>query len=106
MEFAGRLLERGASVAARDSQGATPLHLAALKQNLEVARLLLAGKAEINARMNNGKTPLGCTPHHLPSTKPAAGSGRAGEDPALTARIEQVGATEMERFLRQQGGVE
>jgi hypothetical protein len=42
----------------RDSAGATPLLLAAAKGRMEIAELLLASKAEVNATAGNGRTPL------------------------------------------------
>src|SRR5580700_6635512 len=40
-----------------DNTGSTPLHLAAFKGHKDVAELLLANKAEVNARMIAGETP-------------------------------------------------
>ena len=62
-EAARLLIDRGAKLdATRAADGMTPLHIAALKGrkpgHLEVARLLLAGGADVNARMKNGATPL------------------------------------------------
>src|ERR1700730_120652 len=42
----------------RDNTGSTPLHLAAFKGHRDVAEWLLANKADVNARMNAGATPL------------------------------------------------
>ena len=42
----------------KDNYGETPLHLAALNGHRDVAELLLASKAEVNAESNNGRTPL------------------------------------------------
>ena len=61
------LLARGAAVEARDRGGKTPLHAAAfglgdqskLEARIEVARLLLAARADVNAREpGSGFTPL------------------------------------------------
>jgi ankyrin repeat protein len=41
-----------------DKYGATPLHWAAAMGHKDVAELLLANKADVNARNNNGLTPL------------------------------------------------
>jgi len=41
-----------------DKYGATPLHVAAEKGHKEVADLLLANKAEVNAKITTGATPL------------------------------------------------
>ncbi|MGD0663330.1 MAG: ankyrin repeat domain-containing protein [Syntrophorhabdales bacterium] len=45
-------------VHSRDSNGRTPLHLAAQEGNKGIAELLLTSKADINAKDNNGWTPL------------------------------------------------
>ena len=42
----------------RNNDGVTPLHLAALNGHKDVAELLLANKAEVNAKDNHGETPL------------------------------------------------
>ncbi len=42
----------------RDNSRNTPLHLAAANGNLEAARILLERNAEVNARNDNGSTPL------------------------------------------------
>ncbi len=54
-----KLLAEGASVHATDPAfGATPLHWAARENHLDVAELLLAGGAAVNARAVSGQTPL------------------------------------------------
>jgi hypothetical protein len=42
----------------RDNNGNTPLHLAVIGGHLEVARMLLECKAEVNSRNEEGSTPL------------------------------------------------
>ncbi|KAM0347694.1 hypothetical protein ACHAPU_004709 [Fusarium lateritium] len=49
---------RIASPSTRDQQGLTPLHLAAERDHLAIAMLLLDLGAPINARANSGRTPL------------------------------------------------
>ena len=45
-------------VFSKDTNGWTPLHVAAREGYLDVAKLLLANKADVNAKINNGVTPL------------------------------------------------
>jgi ankyrin repeat protein len=53
------LLEKGAAVdAVEDSSGKTPLFQAASDGSLEIARLLVAGGANVNSRDRDGSTPL------------------------------------------------
>jgi hypothetical protein len=52
------LLSKGANVNARDENGQTPLHWAAIHGRVDVARLLLEHGADVNARDENGQTPL------------------------------------------------
>ena len=51
------LLAEGANVNAADD-GATPLHLAAVNDRKNVVELLLANKADVNAKDYEGQTPL------------------------------------------------
>lgn len=55
---AAELLEKGASVDARDAAGNTPLMLAAQAGNVFLAGLLLGHGAEVDARNNAGRTAL------------------------------------------------
>jgi ankyrin repeat protein len=48
----------GSVLSKDDKYGLTPLHLAALRGHQEVAELLLARKAEVNAKDKLGLTPL------------------------------------------------
>jgi ankyrin repeat protein len=52
------LLEDGADVNARKTDGLTALHLAARNGNMEIIKLLLAGKADIHAVAKDGGTPV------------------------------------------------
>lgn len=52
------LIEHGAQIAARDSNGQTPLHVAAVLNNLLAARLLLSSGATAMSRDSGGETPL------------------------------------------------
>ena len=47
-------------VFSKDNKGKTPLHWAALSGHKDVVELLLASKAEVNAKNNDGQTPLHC----------------------------------------------
>jgi hypothetical protein len=56
-----RLLSiRNINVNVKAVNGSTPLHDAALKGHIEIARLLLQSGAEVNVRKNGGSTPLHC----------------------------------------------
>jgi ankyrin repeat protein len=58
-EMARTLIARGANVNPRQAEnGVTPLHEAAANGSIEFAKLLLEHKADINAKTNDGKTPL------------------------------------------------
>jgi len=47
-----------------EKYGQTPLHIAAFSDHIDVAKLLIANKADVNAQANNGATPL-----HLAAAK-------------------------------------
>jgi len=57
-EFVRALLEAGAHVSDRNSEGATALWYAARFGHVDAVRLLLANGAEVDARDANGDTPL------------------------------------------------
>ena len=52
------LVNRGASLATKNGEGKTLLHLAAETVRIEVAKYLLRAGLNVNARMQNGLTPL------------------------------------------------
>ena len=52
------LLDHGADVSAKDREGCTAMHWAALYERSALAELLLSRGAEINARDRTGKTPF------------------------------------------------
>lgn len=57
-EIAADLLDKGASVAARNRFGATPLHTAAARGSLEIADMLLERGADLDFASLGGGTPL------------------------------------------------
>ena len=58
VEMAQVLVENGANVNARNSQGSTPLHPACSRGNKKVVKYLLSKGADANAKDENGTTPL------------------------------------------------
>ncbi|MDX1294803.1 MAG: ankyrin repeat domain-containing protein [Sulfurimonadaceae bacterium] len=52
------LLEKGADVNARDSEGVTPLLLAIYKDRTEIALELIKQGADVNATAKDGSTPI------------------------------------------------
>jgi ankyrin repeat protein len=56
-----KLLGKGTDASARDKAGWTPLHLAAYSGHREIADLLIANGADVNAKIDV----IECTPLHL-----------------------------------------
>ena len=55
-------LADGADVNVKDeARGLTPLHFATQNGQKEIAELLIADDTDVNAKMNNGMTPLDCS---------------------------------------------
>src|SRR4051812_37034095 len=52
------LMENPRNVAAMDGGGSTPLHWAANQGNLQIMKLLLAYRADVNLQQSEGFTPL------------------------------------------------
>jgi ankyrin repeat protein len=75
-------------VFSKDTNGLTPLHFAAANGHKDVAELLLANKAEVDAK-SNAKTTRGGTPLHL-----AAMNGREDVAALLLASKADVNASD------------
>lgn len=56
IENASYLIDKGAELNIRSVWGATPLHLAASRNGIEAAKLLLKKGANLNALDNHGET--------------------------------------------------
>ena len=86
------LIEHGANVnARRPLDGATVLHLAVQSGNREIVELLLANKADVNARNNDGLTPLDLVKNKLlPNAAPS----------------DKTNASEIADLLRQHGALD
>jgi ankyrin repeat protein len=84
LEFMKMLLDSGANIEARNERGCTPLHCAALKCNIPGVRLLLERGANVNARAKFGATPLRF---------------------ASEFGTNHGNSIELERILREQGGI-
>ena len=78
-------LAAGADVNAKYADGSPPLHYAALGGRKEVAELLIAKGADVNAQLDD-----------------SAGERRAGDTPL--DRAIRLGQTETAAFLRKHGG--
>ncbi|KAJ3308191.1 hypothetical protein HDU93_005782, partial [Gonapodya sp. JEL0774] len=63
------LLQQGADVRARSSDGSTVLHYALTQGNISVMRQLFAAGAEVNAQSSDGKTPLHCWIERIVKTR-------------------------------------
>jgi ankyrin repeat protein len=57
-ETLAHLLKAGAKVSGMDSQGRTPLHIAAKFDNVRAAEILIKEGAKVMPRDRTGKTPL------------------------------------------------
>ncbi|MGB3616168.1 MAG: ankyrin repeat domain-containing protein [Elainellaceae cyanobacterium] len=58
LEEVGDVLKSGASLAAKDDIGESPLHLAVRRGDPRIVELLLDAGAEVNAKSQDGSTPL------------------------------------------------
>ena len=66
-----RLIASGADVNMRKADdGSTPLHVAVFVCNIEIVKVLLAAKADVNAKDNKGQTPVFLTTMPMELLKP------------------------------------
>jgi ankyrin repeat protein len=112
------LLQAGAEVNARTtSEGRSALHLAAMRKDPTLTALLLTNKADVNARDNNGYTPLdyakgssaarpsgvgGFVPGQIPMPMPM----RPGGFPDLQAPPAPASPTSITDLLREHGALD
>ncbi|BAO99930.1 ankyrin repeat-containing protein [Wolbachia endosymbiont of Cimex lectularius] len=54
----GYLIRENANVNAKDKNGNTPFHLAAINGKIDVVKVLLKYNADVNAKNNEGRTAL------------------------------------------------
>ncbi|MCH2379054.1 MAG: ankyrin repeat domain-containing protein, partial [Pedosphaera sp.] len=66
-----KLIAEGANVNMRKADdGSTPLHVAVFVCNIEIMKVLIAAKADVNAKNNKGETPLFQTTFPMEALKP------------------------------------
>lgn len=104
-ECAEALLTGGADVHVTLADGRTALHLAAQRQNRELAQVLLKFKAEVNARDNQGLTPLDFA---LGRNRPKSGVPYTVTSPMSRFEGDPVdlGENSVAILLRQSGGLD
>ena len=92
------------------TNGATPLHWAVARHNMEMAELLLASKGGMNARDNKGETPLHLAAHYgynemaeLLLTNKADVTARAINDATPLGAIELFEHKDVAQLLRKHG---
>jgi quinoprotein dehydrogenase-associated probable ABC transporter substrate-binding protein len=78
------LIEKGADVNVRDSNGYAPLHSAARNRNSPIVALLAKNKADVNARDGDGFTPLGyaISRNHVPTIEMLLKAGARVDEPS------------------------
>jgi ankyrin repeat protein len=104
-ELADALLTGGADVHVTLADGRTALHLAAQRQNRELAKVLLAFKADVNARDDQGLTPLD---YALGRNRSQGGGGYTVTSPISRFAGDPVdlGENSVATLLRQSGGLD
>ena len=77
------LIDKGADVNVRDSNGYAPLHTAARNRNSPIVELLAKNKADTNARDGDGFTPLDYAigRNHVPTVEMLLKSGARPDEP-------------------------
>ena len=81
------LVKAGANLDARDKSGATPLHDACTRNDLDLVRYLVAAKADVDAIDSMGRTPL-----HMANADPDIGRLLVANDAKVNAR-DRIGRT-------------
>lgn len=98
-EVVSLLLAKGAQVDAKNSAGATPLHLAVLNDRVDVAELLIAGGADIHAELSA----FAAVQDNLPRVGPMpANYGAAGRKKP----IQLAKSDAMKELLKSKGATE
>ncbi|HTY89458.1 MAG TPA: ankyrin repeat domain-containing protein, partial [Candidatus Acidoferrum sp.] len=111
--IAEALLQGGANVNATNEFGWTALHLAVSSGNQKLVELLLAHKADVNVRNNQGKTPLDLV-NEPPSPRMGSSGGqtmppRSRRTPGIspsTPQAQAVAPASLADLLRQHGALE